>query len=200
MSCGCVVLYGGSGAGGVRGALDDQGHWVRGSQGCSRLDGCGAGASVYLGPGAEAACRNASTAAGCPGSPCPTCPPRSCNTTYCSKAPRKPPGTGHFFPFPRSFFFFLLYPFVFYRFVGSHPPNLSLSLYHHEGRYLAYRFHATFEVSKDQFAIVKMETHTIYESYSMIATQLSKNALYVDKYVYMYRVYRAQFSLKLLLV
>lgn len=89
MSCGCVVLYCGCGAVGVRGALDDRSDWVRGGgggggRGCSRLDGCGAGASVYLGPGAEAACRNASTAAGCPGSPCPTCPPRSCNTTYCS--------------------------------------------------------------------------------------------------------------------
>lgn len=77
MSCGCVVLCGGSGAGDVRGALDGRGHWVRG-QGCSRLGGCGAGASVYLGPGAEAACRNAPSAADRPESPCPICPLRSC--------------------------------------------------------------------------------------------------------------------------
>lgn len=86
MSCGCVVLCGGSGAGDVRGALDGRGHWVRG-QGCSRLGGCGAGASVYLGPGAEVACRNAPSAADRPESPCPICPPRSCKTqlTICTR-------------------------------------------------------------------------------------------------------------------
>ena len=152
MSCGCVVLYGGSGAGGVRGALDDQGHWVRGSQGCSRLDGCGAGASVYLGPGAEAACRNASTAAGCPGSPCPTCPPRSCNTTYCSQ-PREKTTTGDFFP-SSSLFSFIL------SFRRISLPNLSLSLSISISPSLSLSaatpkvepsFHASFEVFKDRF-------------------------------------------------
>lgn len=105
VSCGCVVLCGGSGAGDVRGALDD--HWGVNldTERCSCLLilwVIGIGASVYLGPGAEAACRNASTAASCPGFPCPTFPPRSCNTTHCRRI-RKKPGKltvwcGRFFP------------------------------------------------------------------------------------------------------
>lgn len=83
MSCGCVVLCG-SGAGDVQGALDGRGSFGYKGEGCSCLDfGSRMGASVYLGPAAEAACRNGSTAAGCPESPCPIFPPRSCNTMYC---------------------------------------------------------------------------------------------------------------------
>lgn len=83
MSCGCVVLCG-SGAGDVQGALDGRGSFGYKGERCSCLDfGSRMGASVYLGPAAEAACRNGSTAAGRPESPCPIFPPRSCNTMYC---------------------------------------------------------------------------------------------------------------------
>lgn len=103
VSCGCVVLCG-SGAGDVQGALDDgRGSFGYKGEGCSCLDfGSGMGASVYLGPAAEAACRNGSTAAGCPESPCPIFPPRSCNTTYCRYI-RKEFGklTVHTIVFPR---------------------------------------------------------------------------------------------------
>lgn len=60
-------------------------------------------ASVYLGPAAEAACRNGTLAAGCPESPCPICPPRSCNTMHCRYI-RKVPGefTVHTVVFPQT--------------------------------------------------------------------------------------------------
>lgn len=106
MNCGCVVLFCGGGAGG------DDDRDCRGARGtryrrvvvvviqgreCRRLTGgWRAGASVYLGPGAGAACRSASTAADCPGSPCPTCPPRSCNS--------------HIYQCPRRLHFLGMYP------------------------------------------------------------------------------------------
>ena len=95
MNCGCVVvLYCGGGGGGAGGDddRDCRGARVTRYRGLDRrrrvpvarrrrrrADESRAGASMYLGPGAADACRSASTAAGCPGSPCPTCPPRSCN-------------------------------------------------------------------------------------------------------------------------
>lgn len=92
MSCGCVVLCGGSGAGDIRGALDDRGSFGYRGEGCSCLDWqWGREASVYLGPAAEAACRNGMLAAGCPKSPYPIYPPRSCNTMHCRYI-RKVPG------------------------------------------------------------------------------------------------------------
>lgn len=98
MNCGCVVVlrfFGGSGGAGVCGEDDREG--CRGARGTryyrrvvpvvairrghrhrERLaGGSRAGASVYLGPVAGDACRSASTAAGCPVSPCPIYPPRS---------------------------------------------------------------------------------------------------------------------------
>lgn len=93
MSCGCVVLCGGSGAGDVRGALDGRGSFGYRGEGCSCLDfGSRMGASVYLGPAAEAACRNGSLAAGRPESPCPIFPPRSCNTMHCRYIRKVPTG------------------------------------------------------------------------------------------------------------
>lgn len=71
-------MCGGSGAGDVQGARGCRGHWIRG-RGCTRRGGCGAGASVYLGPEAEAVCRTASTAAGYPEFPCQIFLPRNCN-------------------------------------------------------------------------------------------------------------------------
>lgn len=91
VSCGCVVLCGGSSAGNVQGALDDRGSFGYKGEGCSCLDfGSGMGASVYLEPAAEAACHNGSTATGCPESPCPIFLPRNCNIMYCRYIQKKP--------------------------------------------------------------------------------------------------------------
>jgi len=75
------VLCDDSSAGDVRGALDSRVIWIQ--RGCNCLWQFGMRASVYLEPAAEAVCRNGSTAADCPKSPCLIFPPQSCNTMHC---------------------------------------------------------------------------------------------------------------------